>query len=39
MVAYDVSDAGSFKHIDTWLDTIKQVSTINCDALGHDMCS
>ena len=25
MVAYDVTDADSFQHLETWLDTIKQV--------------
>ena len=27
MVAYDVTDADSFQHLETWLDTIKQVRT------------
>lgn len=27
VVAYDVTDAESFQHLETWLDTIKQVRT------------
>lgn len=27
MVAYDVTDADSFQHLETWLDTIKEVRT------------